>query len=459
MRSRLPLRAAAVVTCGVVFAALVHFHVRGVNGPEYWHWRWAGRTDLGFVALATVLAALPALTAQWLPRRVALPAILLSLVALQWTANAIHIPGHGVEHINAITRSWISNSYFNIAEPIVEAERSGLEVDWLGRYDEVLRQAPLHAKTKPPGPVGFYIAAIRAGGAARAPLLAAAVVSLLSAAAVLALWSAVRVIATEDAALQAATLLALAPSMTLFLPQLDLTYPLLSCAMLTTWFEALTRGTARAAAAFGLLLFAATLTSYSLLVLGAPLAAMTLFVPYLGEDGSMQPDRMKTVVRRFRLAGIAVGTCAIAYGVFWLATRFDPISTFRTAASMQTALLAELHRPYPLTIPFDLLDFALGGGWVPVVLAAFWVFTRARNEPAAIRATALGLLATPFIVAGTGLLQGETARVWIFLLPMLLIPASLELSHWPKQWRFAAHATLVLVTIVLFANMRFGDPV
>ena len=459
MRLRPLLRPAALVVCGVLFAGLVVCHVRGVNGPEYWRWHWQRRGDLGYVTCAMVLAALPALVAQWLPRRVTLLALALSVVALQWTANAINAPWRGVGRIDAITRSWISNSYFNVAEPIVEAERRGLEADWLGQYDLVLRGAPSHARTKPPAPIGVYLAAIRIAGPTGAPLLAAALVSLLTAGAVVAMWSAVRVIANEEAALQAATLLALAPSMTLFFPALDPTYLLLSCAMLATWFAALTRGRAVAAATFGLLLFAATLTSYALLVLGAPLAAMTLIVPYRGQDSSARPDRGRAVLRRLSLVGIAVGTCALAYVVLWLATHFDPISAFRTAISLQTALLAGLHRPYPGTIPFDLLDFALGSGWVPVVLAAFWLAARARNEPATTRATALAFLATPFLVALTGLLQSETARVWIFLLPLLLLPASLELSRWPARWRLAAHATLVLVTIALYANMRFIDPV
>ena len=455
---RLPLRPAVVVACGLLFAGLVIGHVHGVNGPDYWRWPWQRRGDFGFVACAMALAALPALVAQCLPRRVALLAVALSVVALQWTANAVNAPWRGVERINALTRSWISNSYFNIAEPIVEAEQRGLEADWLGQYDEVLHGAPLHARTKPPAPIGFYVAVIRIAGPSTAPLLAAILVSLLSAGAVVALWSAVRVIANEDAALQAATLLALAPSMTLFFPALDPAYPLLSCGLLATWFAALTRGKGAAAATFGLLLFAATMTSYALLVLGAPLAAMTLFVPYAGGDAARR-GRVAEALRRLRLAGIAAGTCAIAYGVLWLATRFDPFAAFRTASSMQTALLRELHRPYPRTIPFDLLDFALGGGWIAIMLAAFWAVTRTRAEPAATRTTALASLGTPLLVALTGLLQAETARVWIFLLPLLLLPASLELSRWPPRWRVAAHATLLLVTISLYANMRFIDPV
>lgn len=423
---------------GLLFAWLVARHTHGVNGPEWWHWRWQERNDLPRVAVLLALAALPALAAQWLPRRaLQLAALGVSLVALQWTTNAIHAPWHGARRIEALTRSWISNSYFSIAEPIVQAEQRGLEVDWLGEYGTLLRGAPLHAKTKPPGPIAFYTWTIRLFGNARAPLAAAVLISLLSVAAIVATWWMVRSLAGEEAALQAATLLALTPSMTLMFPSLDITYPIVTCLLLATWLAALAHGRAREAALFGLLLFFATMTSYSFLVLGAPLAIVTL-------------------VRRrhaLRATSIAIVTCVAAYALFWLVTRFDPIAAFRTATAMQQQLLTQLHRPWPRTIPYDLLDFALGSAWVPVLLAALWLTRRERD------AVAYAALATPLIVAVTGLLQSETARVWIFLLPLLMLPASLELSRWPRPARLAAHATMVVVTIVLYANLRFLDPV
>jgi len=56
-------------------------------------------------------------------------------------------------------------------------------------------------------------------------------------------------------------------------------------------------------------------------------------------------------------------------------------------------------------------------------------------------------------VALTGLIQAETARVWIFLLPLLMIPAGLELSRWPPRLRAVAHVAMIAVTIALYANM------
>ena len=438
MNARSAIRVAIVVLGGLVFTGLVMRHADGVNGPVWWHWPWQSRPDLLRVAALLLLAALPALAAQWLPRRLQLAALAVSLVALQWMANAMQAPWRGVGRIDAVTRSWISNSYFSIAEPLVEAEERGLEVDWLGQYGEILRGAPLHAKTKPPVPIAFYATAIRLFGNARAPLAAAIAISLLSVVAVAAMWEAVRTAGGNDeAAMQGATLLALAPSMTLFFPALDVASPLLTCAILATWLLALERGRTRDAALFGLLLFAATMTSYSFLVLGAPLAIVAL---------SRRPHALKS-------AAIGLGTCILTYALFRLATGFDPIASFRVATAMQRQLLLTLHRPYPRTIAWDLLDFALGSGWVPALLAALW-FTRGVRDDASIAA-----IATPFIVAVTGLLATETARVWIFLMPLLMLPASRELAKWSRPARLAAHATMVVVTIALYANMRFIDPV
>ena len=60
----------------------------------------------------------------------------------------------------------------------------------------------------------------------------AVAISMLSACGVAATWWMARTIGGDDGvALQAATLLALAPSMTLFFPDLDPIYPLFSCAL------------------------------------------------------------------------------------------------------------------------------------------------------------------------------------------------------------------------------------
>jgi len=408
----------------LVFAALVVAHVPYVNGPDYWQWTWQRRNDVAIVAIFLFLAAGPAFIG-YASRKIVL--IALSVIVLQFTANEIQTPLHSVARIDAVAHNQLTTSYFTVAESIVKSNG----IDWLRQYDQLLRLAPQHATTKPPGPVAFYVLLIRIAGAKHAPLVIAIAISLLSACGVIVTWWAVRLIAGEEAALIAATLLALSPAMTLFFLYLDPVYPIFSMAMLGTWYLALERNSVRAAVAFGLILFVTTMTGYTLLIVGLVLGAMTL--PHLR--------------RGYGLTAIAIGVAIVCHALFALLTGFNPISAFRTALAMQAYQLPLLHRPWPKTIPFDILDFFLGIGWAPLVPAIFGLKQR--------RWITIASFATPFIVALTGLIQAETARVWIFMMPLFFVPAALEMEKWDARERFAAFAAQVVVLVALYANMKF----
>ncbi|HKB78778.1 MAG TPA: hypothetical protein VKH35_03585, partial [Thermoanaerobaculia bacterium] len=439
--------AAAAVAGVVVAAAFLHLH--GVNGPDYWRWEWRTPAALVSTVLLLALAASPALVAQRVRRPgLAVALLCVAVMALQLTANAIEPGLRGTARIRRVAADQLTTSYYTVAESIVRAEQSGHPVDWIRQYDEILRLAPQHATTKPPGPIAFYVAVICLFGTANAPLAAAGLLALFSAGSVAATWWAARTIAGDAAALQSATLMALAPSMAVFFLYLDPAYPILSCAMLVTWYLALKSGSAASAVTFGLVLFLTTLTSYTLLVMGFVLAGMTIF-----SFGSLRTPQ--SALRMIRMETIGFSVFLAAYGVLWLSTGFNPVSAFRTAVDMQYRYLPLLHRPYPETIPWDALDFCLGSGWVPVLLAALWLTTRRNEQAPRTRSVVIWGLLTPAVVALTGLIQAETARVWIFLLPLLMIPAGLELSRWPPRLRAVAHVAMIAVTIALYANMTF----
>ena len=426
----------------LVFAALVVAHARGLNGPDYWQWTWQRRTDIVIVAIFLFLAAGPAFIG-YASRKIVL--IALSVIVLQFTANEIATPIRSLTRIDAVAHNQLTTGYFTVAESIVKANG----IDWLAQYDQLLRLAPQHVTTKPPGPVAFYVTLIRAAGAKHAPLVIAIAISLLSACGVIVTWWAVKTIAGEEAGLIAATLLALSPSMTLFFLYLDPVYPIFSMAMLGTWYLALERQSWRAAVAFGLILFAATMTGYTLLVVGLVLGGVTL--PYLkrqvedsGRPLSGQP--WAAILH----AAIAVGVAVVGLALFALVTGFNPISAFRTALAMQAYQLPLLHRPWPKTIPFDILDFLLGIGWAALVPAVFGLMRR--------RAVTIACFALPFVIALTGLIQAETARVWIFMMPLFFVPAALEMETWTPRERFATFAAQLIVLIALYANMVFIEP-
>jgi hypothetical protein len=217
------------------------------------------------------------------------------------------------------------------------------------------------------------------------------------------------------------------------------------------WSLALTtRAPLRNAVGFGVVLSLALMWSYSLLVLGLFLAGYTILIATQGGGH----DR---IVRRMSAcAGAGLAAVAVIYGLLWFLSGFDPIATFTTALHNQSRNLRLLARPYPRTIPWDLFDFALGTGWISVLLVGFAI-DRARSAEIGRRERWLIVLVLAQIaaVAVTGLLQTETARVWLFMAPLLMIPVGVELQHWKRSHVLAAYAGLWLVTSAIVQNMVF----
>jgi hypothetical protein len=159
------------------------------------------------------------------------------------------------------------------------------------------------------------------------------------------------------------------------------------------------------------------------------------------------------VARSFRQSLLIVAVLFATYALLWLWSGYNPIQTLLTGIKLHQRDMPATHRSWPLTVPFDLTDFALGTGWVCVLPAVYYLLGSARRD-GRVSLTLL-CFAQLVAVAVSGLLAGETARVWIFMFPLLLIPAGLELAAWPAGRRMAALACLWLLTAMLSQNMVF----
>ncbi|HEY7088357.1 MAG TPA: hypothetical protein VH518_09735, partial [Tepidisphaeraceae bacterium] len=67
-------------------------------------------------------------------------------------------------------------------------------------------------------------------------------------------------------------------------------------------------------------------------------------------------------------------------------------------------------------------------------------------------------LAIPIFVALTGVLQAETARVWMFMLPLWALPLGIELARWDRRAAMAALVSLWLLTATIGHNMLLISP-
>ena len=461
---------AVVLFSTLVLRALLTNHVDGLNGPDYWDWSW--RTMDGYRLFPAMLAAAtPFFLAQYLHHRrsigsftVPLLALMLSTLALQLTAVGIQKKPFGFERITQRVMHPITTSYYTDATSFTSLN------DWLQSFPDSLMSYHTHSRNKPPGPILYYVFLQRIFGVTpRAAAAGGLLVAVLAALSIPACYTLIK-LSTEgnrEAAFFGASFLALCPGLLLFFPQFDQVYPILTCGLIGSWFLTLRRDRLVCSVAYGALLSIVFFVSYSLLVLGFSLALYAVFF--------VRERPWQNGVIAVKHVFVALGTFAGLYGVFWLFTGFDPVETFRQSLANQAVLAARLDRPYPQSIFFDLTDFALGSGWISVILTFFFLWRKtvgtnadddaetgaesgesrpmsgSRHDPSL--AMSLLFLFQILTVAVSGLLRTETARVWIFLLPLLMFPIGNELTEWRFFPRLAVYFCLWFLMSSVLQNM------
>ena len=445
---------ALVVLLTAAMAVLVLLHTPGVNGPWYWQWSWR-RLPVWPLYPLMLAAVAPFFAGQWVRVRFGKTAIAISLLmastlALELAAMSAQPPG-GLERLRLIVENSVNTSYYTSATFVKDLSVP----DWFSVFPDMLPDLMVHAKYKPPGLILFYYGLIQLfGEGPRTALIGGLVIAVLATATVPMTYRLVRFYTRgdADAAFTAASLMALCPSLVLFLPQFDQVYPTVACGMLLTWGGALAKNDLVRAVAFGALLALSLFLSYILLIVGVFLAVFTILFMYdAGRRG---------VERAITFAVVAVAVVLAAYGLLWATTGYDPIATSHRITELQMKDLIPLERPFPRHIVFDLLDFALGAGWIPVLLVAFYLarhggrVVRIFGQAPEHRLAFLALLQI-VVVALAALLPGENARLWMLLYPLLMALAALELARWRWGERMTVYACLWFVMVVICQNMTF----
>ncbi|MGH7176187.1 MAG: hypothetical protein ACREJC_02295 [Tepidisphaeraceae bacterium] len=436
----------AVICMGAVglLIVLVVLHVRYINGPWYWTWPWR-RLPATQWYLPLALAAAPVIAAFYWharrPRSVVGPLLLLMIGSgsMKLSSRIVQSEPPGFTLLAALVRDSSFTSFYTDAAALKDTP------DWLAIYPDVMPLTNLHTQSKPPGAVAYYRALIRQFGVNdRSAIIGGLGLMFLATLSIPALYFAARTVTGDrTAAICASALLAIVPASVLVSPALDSIFVVPTCAIICTWDRACRDGRVMWAALTGLILAATCFVTYNLLVLGVFLA----LYPF-----AIERDRRRTVQVLLNSAVAAGLVFTVFYLLLFAATAFNPITTFISAWRNQHNLLAAnaADRPFPWTILFDLTDFALSGAWATVLLAAFGA---ARLQSAPRRIVVLGF-AQILVVAISGLLQSETFRVWQFLLPLILIPASVELAAWTAPARTALGGSIILATLVMGQNMQ-----
>lgn len=439
---------AIVLAIGLAFSLGVLLKWGPLNGIyEMSKWEWAWR-NLDVLKTAFLLAV-PLLVLAWVlwrndkgarvgPLLAVLVLCNLALQILQMAAGP-----EGLHILPKIVASSKDTSYFTDALAIQRVPQ------WLAHFHQ--QNLHNHAMTHPPAPILYYYVFVKMFGTATGSLAGAYTIAVAASLGVLmvyafsALWTADR-----QSRLVVAAFYALVPAIVAFFPEFDQIYPIFAMAMILFWVRALDGGV-RYAVLLGLLLFACLFSAYNLLTVGAFLAYYTLY--WLWRQEWALPSWKSLVLR----ACVVLAACAGVYLLLWIATGYNPVLAFRKALSNQARIAAHLRRSHIRCAIYDPYDFLLGTGFVALPILFFYCW---RNVPRFnwkridLVLTAIGL-ATVLTIDLSGVLRAETARVWLFLQPLAIVPVGLELARLRWPWIVAAFAVQWWILVCVVSRMSF----
>ena len=414
-----------------------------------WQREWpGGRLVPAVLALAAVAAAAPVILD---PRRrsrtvVALGMGLFLAVGLGIASidGPFHYRGVVVPAFATPLVHWASD-YFG---DVPKVERLG-PAGFLQRYPErrFFDGLATHSKSHPPGPVLFHWLVSRIVG--YDPVRGALAVIAVGALAVPLIFLIGRNAYGEDVGRRGVLLWLVTPGAILYgvtsMDSVFMVCGLASLCLFMGWWRG-APGPGRPLL-LGVSLAAGTFMTYSLFFMGACLIVITLL------------DEQLRWRRAFVAGGLALGSYVAFYLVLW-AVGFDPVRALRASIGYDARLMGtgieSVGRYFNQTIAQAV---AFGGFALGVAVAGIWLLglaAAARDAAggAGRDAFALGSGLTLLGMIFSSLFSFEVERVWLFMLPLLVLVAARHLS---MLGRHVTYATLALSAVqLLLAETLLG---
>ncbi len=300
------------------------------------------------------------------------------------------------------------------------------------------------AKSKPPGTSLLYVATERAANLpdpdapylqrkARMGTFAAWTWPLWSMLALIPLFVAGRRWGIADVGLLAGALFVVVPSVQLMTMHVDQAFlPSLVLFPVLAGLLAVGRGSWRLGLLSGALLYLVWFVSFSTLGVGVVLAAGAVGAGVKHRGGG-----------REGLASVAVAGASAAGGLLlchllalWL-LEYDAPLRFRRALRFHEEFKQWDPRWRP-TLRFAVLNTTEWVHWVGLPLVGLWLVSAVRgfrSRGSALHALSAGVAVTVVVTALTGRTEGETARLWLWLVPFACLGAAQVLAEIPAKWR------------------------
>jgi len=447
---------AVVLAIGLAFGIGVIYEWGPLNGFfnfTKWEWPWQDLSpiQMGLALLAPfLLIAGVVWSADRSTSRVPMWFWLAALVVANFCLQLFSVLAdpRGPERILQIVSSPNATSYFTDALSIQHLSQ------WLAHFDRATLNG--HAGTHPAGPIVFYYVFARLLGPDVGALLGGCAVGLLASLGTVVMYHFAG-LWTDDrrTRLLASAFYALLPGLTVFFPELDQVYPIFSMLLILTFVKALraTGAWYRHALALGVILFLASFFAYNLLTIGAFFFYYALWWMWREGSGAKAFTLLRT-------AAVSLLLAAALYLLLWAATGYNPPAALHHAFALQRGNAKWLARPYRVFVLTDLYDFALAAGIIAIPILGFRLTKLRHDFTADPNGTALVLigLATILTVDLSGLLRGETARVWLFLQPLLVVPVAMELARARWRWCISILTMQWWILVLIKSKMSFIEP-
>jgi len=264
-----------------------------------------------------------------------------------------------------------------------------------------------------------------------------------------------------EQALVAAALCAVIPGTHLFNPSIDQAYPTVALAVCALGVRAVTQRAQGAAVAFGALLFAALFVHIGLALAVVVLAAAVAAAWCAGHGEHAARQAARAGARPLAAAAVGFFTPALVLHV-WLG--YPTLRVAMLCLRNNHLFNEAMKRTYWAWLAATPLEFGLSLGFGMLLVAgAGWL----REAQAAVRARSLRGRSAPLLAVGgvmvaltlLGINRGETARLWLFLTPMVVAAAVAHVwrrSAQPRRLLAALAALQALQAIVLSVALDAG---
>lgn len=279
------------------------------------------------------------------------------------------------------------------------------------------------------------------------------------------LWSALTILplyavgvqmADRDSAARMVQWWPLVPSTLFFAISWNSVYPLLVTSAFALLVTALKRNRMSFAFASGLLMSVATFMNFSVVPALMLMGWVALGNGYLVDRGARRDLRW---LRKPVTVGLWYGLgLLVTWALFWIVSRHTPLTILQTAFDQHLSI----ERDYVIWLVLHVYDLILFAGW-PLVLLALVLAWRVFRKHNSLDLTALAVIAallTMLIVTLSDTARGETARVWLFFVPFLLLAVmrfGRDSSGWDMPLMVGQAATVLVILAVIPQMATFLD--